>query len=235
MNINVFLLCFNESALLPHTIKHYKKYLPSCKITIYDNESEDNSVEIAINLGCNIVSWTSNNIHNEFTQINLRNNIWKQCKDGWIIMADMDEFVCVTEDDLQKEMDAGTTILNIKGYNMIGESKTVDLSDIDLQEINKCVFHAPESKHLCFLREAITDMNYGPGSHSCQPKGAIIYSSTVYINKHMSYLGLPFITKKYVERYERNNEMRKTGTNMHYTNDISDIENRYNNALNQHI
>lgn len=122
LNINVFLLC-------------YKKYLPSCKITIYDNESTDNSVKIAKNLGCNVISWNSGNTMNEFIQKYIKNNCWKKINNGWIIVADMDEFLCVTEQELNNEKSIGTTILNIKGYNMIGESDTLDLSDIDLQNI----------------------------------------------------------------------------------------------------
>jgi hypothetical protein len=230
-NINVFLLCFNESFLLPHTIKHYKKYLPSCKITIYDNESTDNSVEIAKQLGCSVVSWSSNNIHDEDLQIKLRNSIWKKCKSGWIIMADMDEFLCITEDDLINEKNLGSTILQVKGYDMIGESETLNLTDIDLQEIKKYVDNHTESKNLCFLREAIVDMNYSEGSHRCNPKGKVIYSSNVYINKHMSLLGIKFLTNKLTERYKRNDKMRKKGWNTHYTQDITKIETIYKTAI----
>ena len=231
MDINIFLLCFNESALLPHTINHYKKYLPSCKITIYDNESTDNSVEIAEKLGCSIVSWNSNNIFDEDLQIKLRNSIWKNCDSGWIIIADMDEFLCVTEIELMKEKELGTTILKIDGYDIIGESKTIDLTDIDLQKINKYIKNRYESKKLCFLREAIIDMNYGPGSHICNPKGNVVYSSNTYINKHMSTLGLQFLLNKYIKRYERCEKMRLKGLNTHYSKDIDKITEMYKKAI----
>jgi hypothetical protein len=233
MDINIFLMCFNESALLPHTIKHYKTYLPSCKITIYDNESTDDSVKIAKSLGCSVISWNSNNILDEFKIRNIKNNSWKFITKGWIIMADMDEFLCITEDDLIKEMNLGTSILNVIGYDMVGESKTIDLSDIDLQNIKKYIDNHNESKKLCFLRENIQEMNYDCGAHSCNPTGTnIIYSSTTYINKHMSSLGLIFLKNKYIERYKRTFDMRKYRMSIHYTDDIVKIENMYNNMYN---
>ena len=233
MDINIFLLCFNESALLPHTIKHYKKYLPSCKITIYDNESTDNSVEIAKELGCYVISWSSDNCMDEFKQQEIKNNCWKSIKKGWIIIADMDELLCVTEDNLMKELKLDTIILKVKGCDMIGESETLNLSDIDLQEIKKYVDNPYENKNLCFLRENITEMNYNCGAHLCNPEGDNIkYSLITYINKHMSSLGLQFLTNKYIQRYNRSFNMRKYDMDIHYTQDIVTIEKMYSDYIN---
>jgi hypothetical protein len=133
---------------------------------------------------------------------------------------------------LQKEFKLGTTIISVEGYEMIGESETIDLTDIDLQEIKKYNSNSLESKNLMFLRESIKEINYCAGAHSCNPEGEKIqYSSTVYINKHMSYLGLNFLTNKYIERYKRATNMRKFGMAIHYTNDTSEIECRYRHKL----
>ena len=231
MNIHVFLLCFNESVLIPHTVNHYKKYLPSCKITIYDNESTDNSVNIAKELGCSIISWNSNNKIDDFKYKDIKNNCWKTIENGWIIMADMDEYLCVTEKELQTEMNLGVSILNIKGYNMIGESLTTDLCDIDLQTIQKYNYFSQQNKKLCFLREKINEMNYECGAHTCSPVGIINYSSTIYIKKHMSILGLNFTIHKYVERDKRAKDMQKLHLAIHYTSDINTIINIYNSQL----
>jgi len=232
MDINVFLLCYNESPLLPHTINHYKTNFPSCNITIYDNESTDNSIDIAYSLGCDVISWSSDNIHDENLQIKLRNNIWKDVKSGWIIMADMDEFICIDYNTLLIEKNNGTSILSTIGLEMIGESKTLDLSDINLQHITKYIFNPSENKNIVFLRDKITDMNFGPGSHTCNPVGDVHFSHNTYYIKHMNYLGLDYLINKLTKRYQRNEKMRQQGANTHYTDNVQEITDRYNNALN---
>lgn len=232
ININIFALCFNEALIISHMVAHYRKYLPSCNITIYDNESTDNSVEIAKSLGCEVISFSTDGKTDNNKFLEIKNNCWKSIKSGWVIVIDMDEFLCVTEDELLNEKSNCTTILNVKGLQMIGESITEDLSDIDLQDIVKYVSNEYESKNLCFLRESINEINYSVGAHTCNPIGEIKYSSKYYYNRHMSFLGLPFLINRYKERFEKSKEQRKIyGYGIHYTDDINKITEEYNKSL----
>jgi len=240
MQINIFILCFNEQVLLPRTIKFYKTNIPSCQITILDNESTDNSVEIALQHGCKVITWTSNykDMIDDIQYRELKNNCWKGIKDGWIIMIDMDEWLCVNETDLQREKNLGTTILSVEGVNMIGESSKKDLSDIkDLnREIVRYQFYENESKNVCFLREYIDDMNYTYGAHKCFPQGRKIqYSRLRYYNKHMLFLGYPYYKDKQMKRYKRSGEMRVLGLATHYSDDKLKIKKEYEDALRQSL
>lgn len=232
MDINIFLLCYNESILLPYAVGHYRKYMPNCKIHILDNESCDNSVEIAKSLNCNVISFQSGDQQNEIIMKDLRNNCWKFVNDGWVIMADMDEWLCITEEQLEEEQRNGVTVLTVEGYNVVGESQSEILTDINIHEINKGAFFENESKCLCFNRSCIENMNYNWGAHQCDPKPkencAVKFSQKKYINKHMEFIGLPYIIDKTKKRYLRNGYMRCIGMNGHYTQDEEIIINKYN-------
>ena len=230
--ITVFILCHNEEILLPHTIKHYKTYLPDCNIVIYDNKSSDKSVEIAQSQGCKVISWNSNNEINDYQYLFIKNNCWKK-ETGWVIVCDMDEWLCVTQEELENEQSKNVSILTVYGYNMIGESNHINLRDIDLHAIKKSVYFPDENKSLCFYRPAISEINYNLGAHKCKPifKMKTKYSSKIYINKHMNYLGLPFFVDKMLKRYERSERMRSKKLASHYINDIEKIKHLYYKQL----
>lgn len=234
MNINIFILCYNEEILIRNTILHYKHYLPSANITILDNKSTDNSVNIAKSFDCKIIEWESPNYKNCIDDVeykNLKNNCWKYLEDGWVLVIDMDEWLCITEEELLEEQTNGTSIISVKGIDMIGESKSITLDDIDINSINKYVDNNQESKSLCFLRDKIINMNYFEGAHVCKPTGEVVYSKKIYINKHMCNLGEEFIINRITSRYERAKEMHKRGLAGHYTDDISKIKNKYQSQL----
>jgi len=227
-DVHIFLLCFNEKILLPQTIKHYRDRLPNSKITILDNYSTDNSVEIAKTFkNVEIVMFDSENILNEFIQTNLKNNCWKSVTSGWIIVADMDEWLCVDEHMLKNELMKGTSILSVEGYNIVAKSLKDDLSDINLHNLQTGVQNIWESKKLCFLKDKIFEINYDFGAHTCTPFGIVKYSENIYINKHMVMLGLPYLELRYKLRYARTEEMRKVGMATHYSDDLEKIRSIY--------
>ncbi len=231
MKVSIFLLCHNEEILLKHTINHYRKFLTNVNFTIYDNYSSDNSVKIAKELGCKVIMYDTNNILDEYKITYFKNNCWKQVKDGWIIVCDMDEWLCVTDENLKEENLKGTTILNVKGYNIICDSKFENLKDINLHNESNGVYFQQESKNICFAANAITKMNYTHGCHQCNPIGKINFSSKYYLLKHMDILGLPYKIYKHKLRYERSRDMAKKGIAIHYTNDINAITVNFNKSL----
>lgn len=231
MRVHIFLLCYNEELIVAHTISHYRKYIPNCKITIYDNKSTDNSINIAKKLNCDVISFDTNNKNDPLKKRDIFNNCWKNINTDWIIVADMDEWLCITKQDLFNEYKNGISIISVKGYDMIGESKKTDLSDIDLHKINKYIINTFESKNICFYKPKIIEMNYTPGHHKCKPIGNIKFSKTIYILKHMSVLGLDYLINKNFQRYKRSGDARKKGMSVHYTDDINRITNTYNNKL----
>lgn len=227
IKINIFIMCYNEEVLIEKTIDYYKNKFPSSNIYIVDNCSTDKSPDIAYGKGCAIYRFESNNQQNEVQMMSIRNSVWCDVKDGWVIMCDMDEWLEINENDLEIEDSKGTTIITTKGYEMIGNSKTLDLSDINLFDINRGCYRENMSKRICFKIPDV-NINFSWGSHTCNPEGNIKYSEKEYNLKHMNYLGLNYIINKYEKRYSRNDYSRSICLNEHYVLDIKIIEDSYN-------
>ena len=203
MRISIFLLCYNEEILIEKTVRYYRERFPSSSIIIVDNHSSDRSVQLAINNKCDVLPFNSGNQQNEAILLDIRNNVWRVAETGWIIMADMDEWLEMTEKELEEEEQKGTTIITTKGYNIIGNSTTTTLEDINLFELKEGVYDVNMSKRILFKLPEV-DICYSWGAHKCNPKGNVVYSEKEYILKHMNWLGEEYIVEKYRLRSERN-------------------------------
>jgi glycosyltransferase involved in cell wall biosynthesis len=227
MKVTVFLLCYNEALLLKHTIAHYKKMFNDVHFIIYDNQSTDDSVKIANDLGITVINFGTGGMLHEFTLTNIKNNCWKNIKDGWIIVADMDEWLCIDDVNLEREDLNGTTILNVIGYNIVVDSKVVDLSDVNLFIESNGVYSKEESKNICFKAGDIKEIGYEHGAHECKPNGKIKYSNKQYLLKHMDMLGTPYKIIKNKNRYARAQNMVRQGLATHYLNDDDKIKKQH--------
>ena len=225
IDIHVFILCYNEEILINHTIKHYKHFLPNCNITILDNNSTDNSVILAKEKECKIITWGEYNEIDDYAYTRLKNNIWKDIKKGFVIVCDMDEWLCITQDELEDELKKGNTFINTHGIHMVSNSKCHKLSDVNLHKISHGVYW--RFKTMCFYRPDIKETNFNIGLTKYNPVGNFKLSEKKYIFKHMDgYMGVYFYKDKMINRYLR--RKNKTPAN-HYTNNLYVIQKNYNN------
>ena len=223
--IQLYLYCYNEELIIERTILHYKKMFPTINISILDNESTDKSAEIAENLGCTIKTVATDNILNIFTFHNIRNELWKTSDADWIIICDMDEYLCMNQTDLNEEEKSGTTLIKTQGYNMVGNSHSAILDDIKIEEIDQGFKDNHYSKTICFKRKDIHHMYYGAGGHECFPIGPRVqYSEKTYPLYHFKYLGFEFLFQNYKMNYNRSHAMRQNGMSLHYNENKDKIK-----------
>jgi len=223
VDITIYLLCYNEEFLIPHTLHHYMSRFPRAKIVIVDNESTDSSVAIAQAKGCEIYTWKTDNRADIIKNTELKNSIWKTATTDWVIIADMDEWLNITEEQLVNEDAAGSTMLHCKGTQMVADSQSLTLDDIDLHAINTGFFDKSFDKHVCFKRSEISEINYTRGAHKSAERGRVKYSRNVYIFKHMNFLGLPWFQAKMKARYARTHYNRSLRSSGHYTSNDAAI------------
>ncbi len=174
MSIDVFAICYNEEAMLPHFISHYKEM--GASITIYDNFSTDNSKNIIIESGCNYITYDSNDQIRDDLYLSIKNECWKKSKADWVIVCDLDEII-----EINFPIDR-YSIINTDGYDMIGPVG----SRIGVPNVLY-------SKNIMFRPDQFKQIGYQPGCHSCKPEGNISGSIEKAKLLHYKYISEDYV------------------------------------------
>jgi len=209
MKVEIFTITYNEEVILPYFIKWYRERFPDCKITVYDNESTDGTLEIAKNNNCEVISYNSGNTIRDDLYLEIKNKCWKNSNADWVIIVDADEFLDVTEEKLKN---ADFNIIKSFGYDMCGEDGNVDLID------SGCPSHG-YSKTCCFKPAEFIEIYYKPGAHSCNP---IPVTKATYNKEQINLLHFKWISLEYgMSRYKLFNSRlssvnKKMGWGIHY-------------------
>lgn len=209
MKIHVFSMAHNESHLAPYFIRHYRNCFPGCDITIFDNDSTDDTATICKNLGCEVIPIFSDGYVDQLLS-DMKNERWKSSQADWIIACDVDEFLQINQVELERLNDSGVTILRTQGFDMVG-------SDGNPDEITAKYPNDWFSKCICFKRTKIENINYTPGGHHCYPTGLVQWSPSAYALFHYKYLSPSLTLERIKLRCDRtSDDNRKKGIAYEY-------------------
>lgn len=232
MIITIYALAWNEQHMLPFFVAHYAhQFSGLCKFVIYDNESTDRTREIAIEMGCDVRTFTTNNTLSDRTYLEIKNNCWKHADTRWVLIADVDEWCMLTAYDLSQEEKDNVSIIKFHGWNMVNDSDGLNPNDI-----KKAVRAKSYDKLYCFDRTKIKEINYVYGCHQAHPVGEIKYSRNAYNCRHFKYLNLPYMIERhsfFAKRMSQHN--RQHGLGGHYLYSPEEITKEFNEARNKAV
>jgi hypothetical protein len=158
--LDVYTVTWNEQIFLHDFIKFYKNRC-ECNIIILDNDSTDQTVEIAKDYGCEVRSFSTNNQMDEHTLIKIRNTCWLDSTAKFRIVCDSDEFVDVNQSMLENAIKEEWDYCICEGYEMFGFGEKWEALVRGIRSVGYC-------KPVLF-KDTIHGMNFAPGSHSANP------------------------------------------------------------------
>lgn len=230
--LEIFTVCWNEEKILPDFIKWYRSRVPGCLITVYDNESDDRTFEIALDNECKVIPFDTGGYMDEQTLMNIRNNCWKQSKAKWCLVVDADELVDVTIEKLETLNQFTPNIYKCEGYEMFGtEEDTIQTLIQGCESAGYC-------KPVLFKPEHFTDLNLSPGSHNANPnaKVEVIWGGPVFKMFHTKWRSWTNgIERAKLLAQRRSEHSAKMGWNFHYGLDEAIHRDYYENGIKNRV
>jgi len=201
-DIEAFIICWNEERLIRHTLNHYSKFCN--KITLYDNFSSDNTIEVAKKFfpTITVVNWSTNHQYREDLLLKVKNNCWKYSKADYVVVCDTDELLYAENiNNVLQSMNKKKVVLPvITGYNMGSIDFPDDYSIPIYQQVKYGVRDRRFDKQIIFKRKELEEINFDPGSHSCRPifrEKKLIDEVVNFKLLHFKYLSKDYLYNKH--------------------------------------
>ncbi|WP_250433011.1 glycosyltransferase family 2 protein [Hanstruepera flava] len=214
MKISAFILCYNESLMIRHTLNYYTTFCS--EITILNNNSSDNSIEIVKTEYPNvkIKNFGVENSFREDTQTELKNNCWKNSDADYVIVCDMDEFLY--SDDLESKLNLldkqRPAICSVIGYEMFSKKFPKNYNESLLDQVKYGIRNYRFDKSIIFNPKKIKNINYDFGAHTCLPEFYDKKAEDILIE--FKLLHFKYLSKKYLYRKHLNYTNRLSITNI---------------------
>ena len=233
--IHAYFLCYNESNLLPHLLKHYLNFCD--KVYIMDNFSTDNSVDIVNSFNnTEVIQYDSGGQVRDDIYIQVKNSCWKKSVGiaDYVIVGDADEFL-YHEDFLsfvEKSFEDGITIFRPTGYHMVADIDFNIKPDDDIfEKVKNGIQVDVLNKLMMFNCNKIKEINYNIGCHFANPIGDVKYSINNGLKMlHYKFLGVDDHIKRNSIRRERLSDFnKKYGFGSYYLYSDNEVVEDYKN------
>ncbi len=221
--LTIYTITYNESFILQFMIDHYRYRFPNCKIVIYDNESIDNTIEIAKQNNCEIKYHFSGGYVDDVKLTYTKNNCWKAATTDWVMVCDPDELLDIYENDLIMEQNNNVSMINSEGFNMINLENNDYFKSITY---GKRYFHY--DKIYLFNKKFVKEINYDNGCHKNFAIGQLKYSEKKYKCYHWRYINPDRTFERYQMTAKRMCQFNiQTGMGNYVFNSKEQIEKQY--------
>ncbi|WP_418510883.1 glycosyltransferase family 2 protein [Corallibacter sp.] len=200
MKISAYILCFNESLMIRHTLNYYSNFCT--EITVLNNNSTDDSIEIITNEypDVKIKNFGEPNLYREDIQTDIKNNCWKESDADYVIVCDMDEFLYAENlpEKLKLLEEQKPAICSVIGYEMFSKKFPKDYKISLLDQVKYGVRNYRFDKTIIFSPKKVKNINFDYGAHSCDPE--FYTSGNQDILFEFKLLHFKYLSKKYLYR-----------------------------------
>lgn len=191
--VSVYTVTWNEEHMIGFFIEHYRRMFPDCIIHIYDNYSDDKTVEIAESHDCVIHYFDTEGKFDDRANKEIKNNAWKDATTEWIVCCDSDELIHITQDELKAEEIKGFNVIQPYAWQMINNIN----NEINLPAMEMAWKDWGYDKRMLFNKKFIKETNYEFGAHSADVQGEDININVGnYIMCHYKFISKEYSLKR---------------------------------------